>query len=423
MEQIMEDITPKIKLNKKSQSDILKPLTIDHENHPSLQRIVDAFENSDKVTLGYSTLEKDDSMSKPSLKKKLIYLTGASLRDHLFNKTFQKYELVTNATPEEIRMILNFYKFSEFKPYDKKNSSKYSKLEATSMNPFKYYVSKWDSYGNEMGFEIIVRNQVLHLDTLDKNPKYLLEAPNLRKFTSSIHDDAMSRDISVNAIYLKLKNSDGENTELYDPIRGVHDIIHGEINLIGKDHSKFEKNPDLMFKLVEASTRFAENNKLSENNLNIIKSNYPKVKNLPKLFKKSYISAISNEDVPTYHYLKNLYVSGLLFKLFPKLKITPPSMSLFDDYVFITAYILQNNNDGLIFSSLTSMDWHKFEIKEIVFVKSLIDWAKNNDEDLLKKILIQFTDIPVKKTIDFMKIFNKEKEFKRLLEKYSSGII
>ena len=65
----------------------------------------------------------------------------------------------------------------------------------------------------------------------------------------------------------------------------------------------------------------------------------------------------------------------------------------------------------------------KFEIKEIVFVKSLIDWAKNNDEDLLKKILIQFTDIPVKKTIDFMKIFNKEKEFKRLLEKYSSGII
>ena len=107
MEQIMEDIIPKIKLNKKSQSDILKPLTIDHENHPSLQRIVDAFENSDKVTLGYSTLEKDDSMSKPSLKKKLIYLTGASLRDHLFNKTFQKYELVTNSTPEEIRMILN----------------------------------------------------------------------------------------------------------------------------------------------------------------------------------------------------------------------------------------------------------------------------------------------------------------------------
>ncbi len=98
-------------------------------------------------------------------------------------------------------------------------------------------------------------------------------------------------------------------------------------------------------------------------------------------------------------------------------------MSLFDDYMFITAYILQNNNNGLIFSSLTSMDWHKFEIKEIVFVKSLIDWAKNNDEDLLKKILVQFTDIPVKKTIDFMKIFNKEKEFKRLLEKYSSGII
>ena len=418
----MDEIIPKIKLSKKNEGDKLKPLIIDHENNPSLQRIVEAFENSDKVTLGYTTIDKDDSVSKPSLKKKLLYLTGSSLRDHLYNKTFQKYDLVTNATPEEIRMILKFFKFTEIQPYDKQFQAKY-KIEKTTSNPFKFYANKWDSYGNEMGFDVVVKNQILEICTFDKNDKFLLEPPSLRKFTNSILDDAKTRAFSIDALYLKLKNSEGENTELYDPVRGLHDIIHDEVYLIGKDNEKFEKNPDLMFKLVELSTRFSSDNKLSEGNIAAIKSNYEQVKNLPKLFKKSFISAINNDDVPTYHYLKNLYISGLMFKLFPNLKITPPHISLFDDYIFITGFILQDNHEGSIFEKLTRLDWHKFEIKEIVFVKSLIDWAKNNDESLLKNILVHVTDIPVNKTIQFMKLFNKEKEFKKLLEKYSAGII
>ena len=419
----MDEIISKIKLSKKNTNEKMKPLVVSHDSHPSLQRIIEAFENSDKVTLGYSTLEKDGEMTKPSLKKKLLYLTGASLRDHLFNETFKKYELVTNATPEEIRMILNFFKFTEIKPYNEKYLNKYEKVEKTSVNPFKYYVDKWDSHGNEMGFNVIVKNQDLELNTLDKNPKFLLKEPNLRKFTTSIHEDALSRDFTVNAIYLKLKNSEGENTELYDPVRGVHDIIHNQIYLIGNDDSKFKENPDLMFKLVELSTKFSNDNKVSEGNIKNIKDNIQDTEDKPKLFKKNYMSSVNNEDISTFNYLKNLYITGLFFKLFPNLKITPPIYSLFNDYIFVTAFILQNNHEGLLFKNLTNLHWNKFEIQEIIFIKKLIDWSKTEDESLIKNMLGQLTDIPVQKMLHLMKILNKEKEFKKILEKYSSDII
>lgn len=424
MEQIMEDVIPKIKLSKKNESEKLKPLLVDHENHPTLQPIIDAFDNSNEVTLGYSTIEKDGEETKPSLKKKLLYLTGSSLRDHLFNKTFQKYELVTNATPEETRMIMRFFGFSEIKPIDKEHIAKYVKLERATNNPNNFYVNKWDSHGNEMGFSVFVKGQKSQIDTLDKNDKYSLETTSLRKFTNSIYEDAETRDFSVNSMYLKLKNSNGDNTELFDPMRrGVHDIIHDEIHLVEDVEEKFKANPTLMFDLAELSARFCDNHKISEVNARDIKENYSKVKNLPRLFKKNFINAVNNEDVPTYYYLKNLFVSGLLFKLFPNLKITPPHIGLFDDYRFITAYLLQTNHDGLVFSTLTNLEWHKFEIKEVLFIKSLIEWAKTNDETMFKKILDHVTEIPITKAVKFMKIFDKEKEFKELLKKYSIDVI
>ena len=72
---------------------------------------------------------------------------------------------------------------------------------------------------------------------------------------------------------------------------------------------------------------------------------------------------------------------------------------------------------------MINLEWHKFEIKEILFIKSLIDWAKTNDESMIEKSLSNVTDISISKTIKFMKIFDKEKEFKKLLEKYSIDVL
>lgn len=419
----MEHLIPKIKLSKKNNNEKMQPLTVDHENNPSLQKIIEAFENSDKVTLGFSTLEKDNNVTKPTLKKKVLYMTGASLRDHLNGKTFQKYNLVTNATPEEIRLILKFFKFSEFQPFNQEFSAKYSKLSKTTNNPYKFCADKWDSYGNEMGFEITVKGQIIEIETLNENNKTSLENPSLRKFTNSLYEDAITRDFTVNSIYLKLKNSEGENTELFDPVRGIHDIVHNEVHFATNADKKIQDNPTLMFKLVELCTMFCEDSKICSENIEIIKSNIDNSKNHPKKFKNSFVSAINNDDVPTFNYLKNLYISGLMFKLFPNLKIHSPHISLFNDYLFVVAYLLQNNSDHEIFDNLIKLDYHKFEIKEIIFIKAIIDWSKTNNEEKLKNILLHVTNIPINKTILFVKIFNKEKEFKKILEKYSNEVI
>lgn len=419
----MEHLIPKIKLSKKNNNEKMQPLKVDYENNPSLQKIIEAFESSDKVTLGFSTLEKDGQVTKPTLKKKILYMTGASLRDHLNGKTFYKYNLTTNATPEETRLILKFFKFSEFQPLNQDFSAKYLKLNKITNNPYKFCANKWDSYGNEMGFEINVKGQILEIETLNENSKTNFEKPSLRKFTNSLYEDAITRDFTVNAVYLKLKNFEGENTELFDPIHGVHDIVHNEIHFATQADKKIQENPTLMFKLVELSTRFCDGGKVSSSNIDVIKSNLDNTKNYPKKFKNSFVSAINNDDVPTFNYLKNLYISGLMFKLFPNLKIHSPHISLFNDYLFVVAYLLQNNSDQEIFENLIKLDYHKFEIKEILFIKAIIDWTKTNNEEKLKSILLHVTNVPIHKTILFVKIFNKEKEFKKILEKYSNEVI
>jgi len=70
------------------------------------KHIIDAFNSSNEVKLGYSTIQKGKGIVEPTMKRKNLYLTGGALRDHLKNKTFTSYDLTTEASPDEIRKIL-----------------------------------------------------------------------------------------------------------------------------------------------------------------------------------------------------------------------------------------------------------------------------------------------------------------------------
>src|SRR5581483_9405535 len=109
-----------------------KPFIVDGENHTNLRVIVKAFLDSDKVALpgpdGYpqklTTLDPAKGATSPKLKKKTLYLVGGAVRDHLLNKTPKDYDLATDASPDEIRLILRSAGFTETRPQGGKNAPK-----------------------------------------------------------------------------------------------------------------------------------------------------------------------------------------------------------------------------------------------------------------------------------------------------------
>ena len=112
-----EALTSKVRLKPNDRNGEFRPFVVNHLSNSSLKPIINCFENSKEIELGYSTITKDKGTVKPTLKKKTLYLTGGALRDHLKNKTFSTYDCVTDASPDEIRLILTS-KFAEIEEVD-----------------------------------------------------------------------------------------------------------------------------------------------------------------------------------------------------------------------------------------------------------------------------------------------------------------
>ena len=304
-----DDFLSKLRLKDSKESTSFKPFKVSSSMNALLKPIVDAFENSDKVTIGYSTLEKNKGLTKPTLKRKTIYLTGGALRDHLKGKTFRNYDLVTDATPDEIILILknaetNFIFLSE--------------PEQTNKTDIIFYPSRYDDENNMMELTVERNGQKAYISTMNSNTKDRSKNVRKAKFCTSIDLDSKTRDITINSLYLKLKNSDGENAELLDPVGGVHDLKSGQIVTISGVEDTLNRYPYLGFRLASLATRFSEDKRIPEKIINVMNDEDIDMDLNPHVLKDMFVKTI--EDSTTYleDYLKNLVDSNMILNLLCK---------------------------------------------------------------------------------------------------------
>ena len=416
-----EDYMPKVKLQKNSNVAYLKPFIVNSQSNSVLQSIIDSFNNSDSVHVGYTTLKKDGEEEKPALKKKNLWLTGSSLRKHLSNETFFNYTCVTNATPDEIRMILtqSKYMFKEIKPKGEIGSiDNYNKLPEKVDDKYIFYVSKIDDGNREMEITASIDGNLIYLSTLNKNIKFKIGNNKIRKFTSSLVEDAKGRDFSVNGIYLKLKNLNGDNTEISDPVGGMHDIANRNIKLLHSPEMMFKTNPALIITFCELSAKFNEDKKINKEDLALIKDIIDNLKDYPKLFIKTLRNAINNTSTPLFNFLNNLYSTKMLEKIFPNLKISLPHMALPRYFDFVVGYLLHENDKEKVYESLKNLDINKFDLKEIEFTMDLTKWIRTQDESLLQNILNHQNNQSINKVYNYLKAFGKDVLFKHNAKKY-----
>lgn len=374
-------VTSKIKLQKGSKE--FSPFTVNKETRQNLRELIKAFADSPNVGAGYTTIDKSKGEIEPQLKKKSLYLTGGAVRDHLKGKTPKGYDLVTDATPSEIRMILNQPEagFTETKPEKKQDDKKYADLPPAGSKSKIFYASRWDKQGKELEFTVEVKGEKFYLATFSKSPKSRLIDPDKGESASSVEEDAANRDLTINSLYIPLTNADGDNSDLIDPHGGAHHLKNGEIKFVGDEFEKrMAEDPSVAFKYIKFLNRFGDSSKIPEKHVITIMK-HKDLNGIPKdHIRKEFLSGLEHNDSNPRKYLKILSHTGLLNSLFPNAEFDPNDVphNLTGDRWMAPAWILKKHHPQDVVQMLVNAGWSPSEAANIAHLVVLHQWAKNN---------------------------------------------
>lgn len=419
-------ITSKIKLQKENGSKEFSPFSVNKSSRSNLRPIIKAFLSSNQVGLGYTTIDKSKGEIEPQLKKKSLYLTGGAVRDHLKGKTPRNYDLVTDATISEIRMILDQSEegFTEVKPKSDKyaNNSKYKDLPANSRGK-KFYASRWDKKGKEIEITVEVNGEEFNIAPLNKSSKSRLVEPETGEAASSIEEDSSNRDLTINSLYIPLSNPDGDNAEILDPYGGVNHLKNGQIKFVGEKYDdRIEEDPMTALRLLKLNTRYGNSSTLPKDYEKSIKNHIKEISKLPKdTFKKEFIAGLEHPDVDPKKYMKAAHMSDILSIVFPDIEFNPQELpeNFRGDRWLATAWILRNNPPESAKDLLVSNGWSQQESNDIAHLIKLYNWAskENFDPESFYELKTNKTGLPKSKIKDWMKMVNLDKdEFNKFVE-------
>lgn len=382
------NITSRIKLQKKEGSREFTPFTINKTTHPNLRVLIKAFADSQNVGVGYTTIDKSKGEVEPNLKKKVLYLTGGAVRDHLKGKTPRNYDLVTDATPSEMRMILTQpdTQFTETKPRegDYASDERYAKLPAPGTKNKIFYASRWDKQGKELEVTSEINGEQFSIATLSKSSKSRRVQPDKGQSAASVEEDSANRDFTINSLYIPLTTADGDNSELIDPHGGAHHLKNGEVKAVGDDlESRIAEDPSTALRYMKMVTRYGKSDKIPEKDQQSI-SRHKDLAGVDKdTVRKEFLSGLEHPDSDPRKYMKMFQNTGLLNSVFPGVDFDPEQMpeDFRGDRWLAPAWVLRNNDPEDIKTMLSNGGWSKQESGDIAYLVKLYQWGAKNKFD------------------------------------------
>lgn len=368
-----------------------KPFTISDENNPNLRVLVQAFLDSDRVPMpgpdgqgALTTIEKGKGETTPRLKKKGLYLVGGAVRDHLAGKTPKDYDLATDATPDEIRLILRHAGFTEVRPQTGKHAPKTDKRydkhpENTNKNKL-YYAKGWDRAGREFVMGAKVNGQEFEIATFRKDSKGGDGRTPDRMEFAGLEEDSARRDFTINSMYIPLTSADGENNRVIDPHGGAHHLRTGEVRFVGDAKERLEEDQLRALRYIRFLARKGMKAEVPPDYAEAIGN----IRELPAVSRErirdEFIKGLEHPDTDTRSLIKVYKQLGLLDTVFPKMKV---ALEKDDDYTdkkdrrLVTAWLLRNNHPDDVKQMLGGTTWPNNEINDIQHLLKLGNWGKS----------------------------------------------
>lgn len=135
----------------------------------------------------------------------LLYLVGGTVRDYLLGKELTDMDLVTDATPSEMKEFLSNADYT------------------------------FEKYGS---VRLKIDDIKFDITTLRKEEGYSdFRHPNKICFTKSLKEDVFRRDITINAMYMD------KDLNIIDFVGGQKDISNRIIRMIGKPLKRINEDP------------------------------------------------------------------------------------------------------------------------------------------------------------------------------------
>lgn len=386
-------VRSEIKLEKEGD---YKPFTIDAENNTNLRPIVKAFIDSPNVPLPgprgigskLVTLDKTGETI-PKLKKKSLYLVGGAVRDHLLGKKPKDFDLSTDATPDEIRLILANAGFKETAPQTGKHAPKkgYEALSDPGQKNKIFYAKGWDQGGREFVMGVKVNGEEFEIATFRKDSKSSDgRTPDKMEF-ADLEGDSERRDFTINSMYIPLTSPDGANSKLIDPHGGAHHLHQGEVKFVGNPKERLEEDQLRALRYIRFVTRFGPKSKVPQEYKDAIVA----IKDLPAVSKErirdEFLKGLENKDVDPIKYIQLYKDLELLGTVFPGMKFKLDVPEDFTDKkhkILAVAWILRENDPESITRMLAQGKWTNNEIRDITNLIKMNKWGghygKNDDE-------------------------------------------
>lgn len=373
--------------------------------------IVQAFLDSGSIEL------TKDTSSSVTMPKKSLFLVGGPVRDFLLNpsKRSKDYDLATNATPEQIALILHSAGFGMENPSDAEQMDLSFKPEPKEGNK-SWFLKGRDRGGEGKPFVIgaVVNGEVFDIATFRKDGTTVNGSSDV-DFVDNPHDDAERRDLTINSMYIELTKPDGENKKLYDPTRqGYHDVFSGTVRTVGNAEKRFGEDKIRVMRAIRFHCKFGKSKPMDKGMQEAI----PKFADLEGVslerVREEFLKGLEDPDVDPRKYLSLYQRFGLLSKVFPGVKVrmeVPPQLRDKKDRFTALAWMLQDNPSERVEHVLSAVrdgvntGWSNQERSLVNYLLSLKEFDPDRLSDFLKgRRSLGVTKDQIKKWVDMFDV-------------------
>jgi len=306
-----------------------------------LEKLVGIFSKKQFSSIESSTLDlQKDLISYPALAiiRKLkrsgweAFIVGGAVRDLLMNVKPKDFDIVTNASPHEIK---NLFKRSRIIGRRFRIVHVYIGNETIEVSTFRKpnVSNSLDSYGR------ILRDNVF----------------------GSIEDDVKRRDLTINSLYY-----DPISERILDYHNGISDLKKREIVVIGKKKERLIEDPLRIVRIIRIAAKLGLTIPLKLKNVmrgaGILLENIPKARLSDDLLKL----LVSGKSLQGFNYILKL---GLDIHIFPNLCLFSPEKKKGSTNL---------KKDGFIYSALKNLDVAvgNNETISISFIFAVLFWEK-----------------------------------------------